>query len=549
MAKTLSEVKAMMKTDKVFETQTAFGVNDFGKYRPNITFILAKEFDADPLAYRRDAPTREMTRDMNIDLDGEVGVLFGDFWKSQKGGACFRPKPIAQAQHVLMQVGWGGAFSRTRGVRSDVAGAVYYRCAVSNGGGAGNDYLVVPVGFYRAVRDVEIDGNVAATAPNFAERAKTIREKFTQYDREQADKASAEARAKAQAEDASKAAKVGLLPRLEAANIRLVALGREPVGLGEISFRWGWQNQHYGERNVAEVERQIAQLEAERAEQEHKRLAREWFQPKFEAFKARAEAINISIEFGDETVRLAGEHYGQPYSDEGLAKFVADLDKREREAAEARAKAQAEATYQTRKTEAAALGLPTDIRIWCRRGGRTNAGDGWVIGPDGQDRGNTAWYNPRPRYSSEGDKIWEQILSGEVVLKWSKSCSAAAHEFEVIHLPSADLTEAQLERIGEIQDELGVEWEGARGLASGLPSPPVGKGWGLLPRITPARVGRVVECADVPLSAALSPAPEGGSVQEAVHPAAQGIGTPASAASLASLAAQFGSPQRQKRRG
>ena len=76
--------------------------------------------------------------------------------------------------------------------------------------------------------------------------------------------------------------------------------------------------------------------------------------------------------------------------------------------------------------------------------------------------------------------IWEQILVGEVVLLWSKSCSAAEHNFEVVHLPSEGLTEPQLERIKEIQDELESEWEGARGLASGLPSPPVGDGWGLL---------------------------------------------------------------------
>jgi len=485
MAKTLAEVKSLLKTDKIFETESSFLVNDFGKYRPNITFVIPKEFDGNPLAYRSDAPVKEMTRDMNIGFDGETGVLFGDFWKSQKGGACFRPKPIANARHVLILVDWGGAFSRTRGIHSDVAEAAYYRRAVSNGGGSGNDYLVVPVGFYRVLRDAEIDGDVVATIPNLAERAKAIREKFVQYDREQAEKVSAEARAKAQAEDASKAAKAGLLPRLEAANAHLAALGRESAELGESSFKWGWQNRYYNERNIAEIERQITQLEAECAEKERKRLAREVFQPKFEAFKARAEAVGISIEFGDETVRLTGEHYGQPYSDEGLAKFATGLDKRERDVAEARAKAQAEATYQTRKTEAVVLGLPTDIRIWCRRGSRTNAGDGWVIGADGQDRGNTAWYNPRPRYSLEGDKIWEQILQGEVVLKWSKSCSAASHEFTVIHLPAEGLTDAQLERISEIQKELEYAWKDARGLASGLPSPPVGKGWSLLSKAIP----------------------------------------------------------------
>jgi hypothetical protein len=295
-----------------------------------------------------------------------------------------------------------------------------------------------------------------------------------------------EAQAKAEAEAASKAAKeAGLGARLEVANVRLIALGREAVELGDVSFKWGWQSQLYTEQAVVNVERQVAGIEAELAEKERKRTAREAFQPKLEVFKARAEAIGLAIEFTDDSVRFSGEYYGQPYSDEGILKFVTELDQRERKAVEAKAQADAEISYQQRKTEATALRLPTDVRIWCRRGGRTNAGDGWVIGPDGQDRGNTAWYNPRPRHSSEGDKIWEQILQGEVVLKWSKGSSAASHEFEVIYLPAEGPTEAQLERIREIQDELESEWEGARGLASGLPSPPVGEGWGLLPKEQP----------------------------------------------------------------
>lgn len=294
-------------------------------------------------------------------------------------------------------------------------------------------------------------------------------------------KADREAQAKAEAEAASKAAKEsGLASRLEAVNIRLAALGRELVELGEVSFKWGWQNQHYNEQAIANVERSVTQLEAEKAEQERKRIAREQFQPKFEAFKPRIEALGLMVEFGTDNVRLAGDYYGQPYSDEGVAKFAAELDKREREATEAKAKADAEAEYQKRKNEAVALGLPSDIRIWCRRSGRTNAGDGWVIGPDGQDRANTAWYNPRYRHTSEGDKIWEQILKGEVVLKWAKRCSTAEHEFEVVRLPAEGLTDAQLERIREIQDELEREWKDARGLASGLPSPSIGEGWGLL---------------------------------------------------------------------
>lgn len=493
MAKTLEEVKKILGTEKVFETPTSFGVNVFGKYQPNTTFIIRKDFEGNPLAYRSDAPVKSMLDNMNVDFDGGVGVIFGDFWKSQKGGTCFRPKPIANAQHVLIECSWGGAFSRTRGI-GNVGGELYYRCAASNGGGAGNDYLIVPIGFYRVVRDAEIDSDSPSAAPDFTERAKAIREQFARFEREQAEKADREAKAKAEAEATSKAAKAtGLGTRLDAVNVRLTMIGHtDLIKLGEVSFRWNtismWEI-GYSEDKIRWVEEKVTQLENEKAEQKRKRLAREAFQQKFEAFKPRIEALGITIEFTNDNVRLAGDYYGYLYSDDGLLKFVADLDRREREAAEAKAKADAEIAYQQRKTEAVTLGLPTDIRIWCRRGGRTNAGDGWVIGPNGQDRGNTAWYNPRPRHTSEGDKIWEQILKGEVVLQWAKGSSAAPHEFTVVHMPAEGLTEAQLERIREIQDELEREWEGARGLASGLPSPSIGDGWGLIPAVIPVAKG------------------------------------------------------------
>lgn len=332
--------------------------------------------------------------------------------------------------------------------------------------------------------DLTDASRAAATAKAEADRvAAVVRAKEQQQER------TAKARVEAETEAARKAYDLRMRPellrRLDATNGRVTALGgSHPASIAKptddgASFLWYVQRLDTTEENVARVERHVEQVERDVAEKERKRLVRETFQPRFEAFTARAEALGLTVEFTDDRVRLTGDYYGQPYSDEGLTQFVADLDRRERQAAETRTKADAEATYQHRKTEATALGLPTDVRIWCRRGGRTNAGDGWVISPNGQDRDDTAWYNPRPHHSSEGDKIWEQILKGEVVLKWSKSNSAAPHEFEVVYLPTEGLTEAQLERIQEIQDELEREWAGARGLASGIPSPSVGSGWGL----------------------------------------------------------------------
>ena len=479
--KKLSEVKEIMKTEKVFETSTAFGVNDLGKYRPNITFIIPRDFEKNPLEYRSDSIVKSMVQNMNIDFDGSVSALFGDFWVSKKGGACFCPKSVETSQHVLLRVDWGGAFSRTRGSFGGNIGELYFRRAASNGGGSGYDYWVFPVGFYRVFSNDEIDGECQAASHNFAERAKIIRDQFVQYDREQAEKADAETKEKADAEAASKEAKnAGLGSLLEVINTRLKKLNRDSVELGELSFKWGWNEYLYTEENVSRVKERVSQLEAEFSEKELKLKKREEFQKKFEVFLPRVEELGLSFDFFDDQVRFSGDYTGYPYSDEGIIKFANALDCREGKAAEIRAKAQAEIYYQSQKAEAQALGLPNDIHVWCRRSGRTNAGDGWVIGSDGQDRDNTIWYNPRPRYTQEGDKIWEQILLGEVVLKWSKDNSAAKHEFEVVHLPPEGLTESQLEKILEIEEELELEWKDARGMASGKPSPSVGEGWGLV---------------------------------------------------------------------
>lgn len=295
------------------------------------------------------------------------------------------------------------------------------------------------------------------------------------------EKADAEAKAKSEAEATSKQAKEnGLGTRLDAVNVRLTTLGYNLVEQYEFVFKWGgWQEKYYNEKSIAQIEASVEQIEAENAEKQRKLLVRKQFQPKFDVFQTRVEALGLTVEFSDVEVRLTGNSYGQPYSDDGLLKFIAEIEKRECEAIEAKRKAEAKIVYQKRKTEAVELGLPANITIWCRRGGKTHAGDGWVIDQDGQDRANTTWYNPRPRYPSEGDKIWEQIFVGEVVLKWSKSNSSAQHHFEVLHLPVEGLTEAQLERIQEIQDSLEEEWKNARGLTSGIPSPSVGNGWGL----------------------------------------------------------------------
>lgn len=128
--------------------------------------------------------------------------------------------------------------------------------------------------------------------------------------------------------------------------------------------------------------------------------------------------------------------------------------------------------------EGAALGLSSDVEIWRRREGATNAGDGWVIKPDGTTRTPDEMRCPRPRYPDEGYQLWRQVRPGELVLQWSKHNTAADHCFTVVHLPET-VTDAQLKAVGALEDEFEQEWEGRRGLASRIESPSVGNGWGI----------------------------------------------------------------------
>jgi hypothetical protein len=120
-----------------------------------------------------------------------------------------------------------------------------------------------------------------------------------------------------------------------------------------------------------------------------------------------------------------------------------------------------------------------NFSAWKRRGGATNCGQGWVISPDGSLRGPDRMDKPRPKYD-EGTQHWDLVAEEELALVWSKAYTAAAHDFKVAKLPVGGPTAKQLERAVELQLEIAQQFPvTSTGLSSGLPSPSVGKGWGL----------------------------------------------------------------------
>ena len=503
---TLADVKRQYG-EKVIETPKSFVVNAYGKYRPNISFVLHKGFDGDPLEYRRDVPTKEMIANMGISFgtsESGVSVLFGDFWLSKAGKPHFRPKSSQTATHVLLRADWGGfSYPGTRGAWSAPDGVAYFRRASSNGGGTGYDYYVVPVG-YRLIHDEEMGGAVGAVD---SRRANAIRRSYKEYDEAEARKAEAEARAKAEAEAASRKARPELLPRLARAQARLDELksGNPDTSYptlepGETTFKFGWSDKLYTEENVAEVERKIVHWEEQAVEELRRLAARTKFQPQYEALSQRVEKLGLALNFSEEKVHWTGRgsyHGGYSYTQAGVESFTADLIRKEEEAAkEARERAAAIAKASA-EAEAAKLGLPQNIRIWKRTGGATNCGMGWVIKPDGSDRERDGLENSNTRRAErldEGYLFWRQVLPGELVLSWSKATTAGEHHFEVVYLPEL-VTEAQLERTAEIQQELEAMWAGRRGLSSNRPSPAVGRGWGLGNFETPPAPSQVLDTA------------------------------------------------------
>ena len=515
MKKTMTIVEAReMFGETCYETETSFLVNIFGKYCPNITFVTDKavELDANgkfinPLHYSSD---REVTDSMNMDFDGEADFMFGDFWRSKKGGACFRPKNPKVAKDLLVRVSWGGCFNSHRGTYSDAAKAIegvkYFRRASSNGGGAGNDFWVVPVGFSRILHIDDIDGETKVErTEEFKRRAKTYREKHARLQREASESNDKAYRAKLAAEEESRQAKAELAPRLEAIKERLIPLNeffdehhwsKKTFWMLDSYFGIDFTQYLYTEENVQKAEQWIADQEQRATDIKAALATKAEFEPKFLALEARFVEIGWRMETTSEKVKVYEPRERRwnyhtykeeimhefAYGEDGLRACTTMLESKETEIQEKRKAEEAAERLKKAQEEARALGLPSNIQIW-NRSGATNAGQGYVIMPNGMDRSRDSITGDSRRIEryDEGYEVWDQIMPGELVLEWRHAYTAAPHEFYVIYRPET-ITEAQLERVAEIQNEIEENFFGKAGLTGTDSCPSIGQGWGLFHR-------------------------------------------------------------------
>lgn len=302
---TIAEARELFQSEKVFATSSGFIFNNTGKYRPGLTFVLDSSFELDkdgkvvnPIQFIED---REVTDSFNLDLDGKAEILFGDFWKSQKGAPCFRPKDPQQAKHLLVRVDWGGCFNRHRGFYGDAVierGATYFRRASSNGGGSGYDYWVLPVGYVHQTDTCvyRIDW----------EAARAYRTKHSKMQADRRAEANRLYKEKVAAEETSRAAKVDFMPRLEAAADALRSFNTNRAIIcdelsldGDTYFELGSSKYLYTMKEVEKVE---SYVEAKRnvraaydAEERFKQKRWEELSPKFMLLQNRAEDVGLEI--------------------------------------------------------------------------------------------------------------------------------------------------------------------------------------------------------------------------------------------------------------
>lgn len=112
-----------------------FLLNDYGKYRPELTIIMSDDKVLND--FRISIPAK----DFNLS-EGDLYVVKGDFWISKKGTKVFEIKD--DGKHLLIQDSWGGAFNNYRGgVIEKLPKQHYFHRASSNGGGIGNDWVIV----------------------------------------------------------------------------------------------------------------------------------------------------------------------------------------------------------------------------------------------------------------------------------------------------------------------------------------------------------------------------------------------------------------------
>lgn len=457
---TLEEAKEILGSDKIFYNgNRKFNVVDSGKYHSGITIEIPQEWTIDkrrkpesPISY---ISAKELTDGMNIDFDGDASILLGRYRLSKNGRPVFELTEPTKARDTLIRVSWGGAFNRTRGQYEDYAkevGASFFTRRSSNGGGAGNDYWILPVDFVRDMEPRDVSAILANIEHKENERVTEIDEYIEQEDLEIKNSTENRDRILGQIEPIIQSIQT-FNPEFE------YTAGTDSFTYKEKRY-WSSKTRRYTDELTSEIAGLLEKAQNEKN-------ARDTYMPMFKEMESTLNALGISLNYNNTnvTVKASTSYFSYKsynYSQEGFNSFISDVtqyqEKLAQEQEEARRKAEElkkAAELKRRKDEAKEMGYPEEFEFWNRLGGATNLGHAYVIESDGTirepDYNNLRNSNHRYKYSdwknyADGTQEYVQILPGEIIVTYTKGYTAVPYIFDV-EWADGEITEAQLEVI------------------------------------------------------------------------------------------------------
>ena len=491
----LMQAKDIIKSEKIFVNyeQDKFNYYDGGKYRPNITFVIPNEFEYDkygdlqnPVHYRE---CRELTANMNLDFDGKEEVIFGKYRISQKGSPVFELTDPTKAHDIMVKVDWGGSFESSRGnnMNPDKDNIKYFHHSMSNGGGVGRDYYVVPVGYVFGAKEKRDVHNILEALE------KEIREENikNQAHGEELQRKKALQR---EQEELSKQNKDKVLEKLEPlikecsdiANkwchnaARQLEIKDAYIIIDDDKFTYDPENiDVIKERieNLSKNTQKLIQIKTELTKlwEDIPDTAKRYLTLETNVY---GNAFTFKIEFNEKERSLIPKNYtydgfenlrvtcwndgrilNEKRNDKIEIMSVKDLvnmtenhiydkmplfdaceEKRE-ELIEEKKRLEKQKIVEQ---EAKEKGYPNDLKCWNRVGGATSQGHTYVIAQSGQikEPDDNDLFNPNHKYKykdwlkeADGTQIYNQILPGDVVFSFSKSCTAEPLNFEVKWTP------------------------------------------------------------------------------------------------------------------
>ena len=125
----------------------SFLIKAYGKYQPDICFISKVPIWG--------VGENIKFSDLNLPGSGYLEIWYGKYFISKKGTKCFELTCKEEAPHILVRDSWGGPSNSYRG-RTLPENELFYLRSASNGGGAGDDYAIIPKGWTNRVNMEDI---------------------------------------------------------------------------------------------------------------------------------------------------------------------------------------------------------------------------------------------------------------------------------------------------------------------------------------------------------------------------------------------------------